>query len=88
MDFNFDIKGILENNKQLIGNETFSSITGYIQGALGNSGVELKSEVVPVAKYEKKEEISNFSGLPQNYLMIGAVLVGALLIFKMKKGRV
>ena len=88
MDFNFDIKGILENNKQLIGNETFSSITGYIQGALGNSGVELKSQVVPVAASEKKEEISNFSGLPSNYLVIGGVVIAAFLLLKMKKGRV
>lgn len=87
MDFNFDVKSILEQNKQLIGNETFSSVTGWIQGALGNSGVELKSQVVPVAANEKKEQISNFSGLPTNYLLIGGVVLAAVLL-KMKKGRV
>lgn len=82
----------IEQNKQSVGNSAFDAITGLIKGGLENSGVDVKSQIVPIATNEKKEQISNVAGLPSDigkYLMYGGIAVVAFLVYKkMKKGRV
>lgn len=79
------IQDVLNLNNQAIGNDLFSQVTGEIQKGLKNSGVELNSQVVPIAKNDKKESLSNIAMGPldtNKMLFIGAVLIAGFFLYK------
>ena len=83
---NVDWNSLIEQNKQVIGNSVFDTLTGAIKGKLENSGVELQSEYVPIAKSESKVEgPTALVDRPWTYFMIAGIGLVAFLIYKKKR---
>ena len=79
----------LDAFKNSVGNSIFDTVTGAIKTGLNNSGVEIKTSVVPQGASDKKEPSP--SALPAYVniaLGVGAVVIGFMLFKKLKKGRV
>lgn len=86
MSINVNWNDLIEQNKNVLGNGIFDTLTGAIKGGLENSGVELKSEVVPIAKSESKiEGPKAYVDRPWTYLMIAGIGLVAFLIYKKKR---
>lgn len=76
------INKAVEDLKKTTAQSIFDWTTGTIKGALENSGVEIKSTAVPVAKSGSEPEKMNWTPV----LIGGAILAGAaFLIMKKRK---
>lgn len=77
----------LEEIKNIGGNFLFNTVTGAISGELKNSGVEVKSQVVPISGSTTTSGVTvkdqAMSYLP--WVIGGVALVGG--IFLLKRGR-
>lgn len=77
----------LDQIKNIVGNYAFNTVTGAIDGTLKNSGVELKSQVVPISGSTTdsgvtvKQQVMSYTPW-----IIGAVVVVGS-IFLLKRGR-
>lgn len=82
-----EISKSVDQFKNVVGQNLFDLATGTIKGALENSGVEIKSNAVPIAKNESQAQPE--MNLKPVLLLVLGVGVGFLILKKLKKsGRV
>lgn len=78
-----EISKAIDQFKNTAANSLFDQVTGNIKGALENSGVEIKSNTVPIAKQESQGSSVAINWAPY---VLGGVAVVAFFLLKKKSG--